>query len=442
MSWWIGVAAFNVLTALVHGVTTATDAARWWASPDALVPERTARWFLDGGSGMIFPGWQATDRGPLQPLLLLWGGRWSTNPVPAYFTGVVVNSVWVVGLWWFLRAVGVDDRRIRWTVTLTALTGSIWLNTVYPWPKLLAGALALGCAAAVLEKRPVLAGVLGGLALLAHGAALFALIGLVPWVVTRLGRRGLLALLVCVAVYAPWTVFVRAVDPPGDRLVKWHFAGTDIDTPDNRSAVEAILSEYRHAGIGIVENKVDNLRTIFGDPTIWDLPWQGGTPKWTDDGIVGKIRAAQLSRIVFAPGVLLLGLFFGWRRVPRTVWLMLGGVARGVRPRRVGRQLLVRGVVADRADVSRHRLGDGVRARVAAVDVAGAGVGVRRALVAGSVRDLIRKILRPATTSSPARRVDDRCLPYRRIVSGTPRGPDAAPGARPLGDPLQDAPWW
>ncbi len=323
LSWWLGVAAFNVLTALVHGVTTATDAARWWASPDALVPERTARWFLDGGSGMIFPGWQATDRGPLQPLLLLWGGRWSTHPVPAYFTGVVVNSLWVVGLWWFLRAVGVDDRRIRWTVILTALTGSIWLNTVYPWPKLLAGALALGCAAAVLEKRPVLAGVLGGLALLAHGAALFALIGLVPWVVTRLGKRGLLALLVCGAVYAPWTVFVQAVDPPGDRLVKWHFAGTDIDTPDNRSSVEAILSEYRHAGIGIVENKVDNVRTIFGDPTIWDLPWQGGTPKWTDDGIIGTIRAAQLSRIVFAPGVLLLGLLFGWRRVPRTVWLML-----------------------------------------------------------------------------------------------------------------------
>jgi hypothetical protein len=187
----------------------------------------------------------------------------------------------------------------------------------------LAGALALGCAAAVLLKRPVLAGVLGGLAVLAHGAALFALVGLIPWVVTRLGKRGLLALLACAAVYAPWMVFTQAVDPPGDRLVKWHFAGTDIDTPDHRSSVEAILSEYRHAGLGIVENKVDNVRTVFGDPTIWKLPWQGGTPKWSDDGVLGTIRAAQVSRIVFAPGVLLLGLCFGWRRVPRTVWLML-----------------------------------------------------------------------------------------------------------------------
>ncbi len=153
--WWLGVAAFNSLTAVVRGVTTSTEAARWWASPDAQVPERTARWFLAGGNGTIFPGWQATDRGPLQPLLLLWGGHWSTNPVPAYFTGVVANSLWVVGLWWFLRAVGVDDRRIRWTVILVALTGSIWLNTVYPWPKVLAGALALGCAAAVLVDATI-----------------------------------------------------------------------------------------------------------------------------------------------------------------------------------------------------------------------------------------------------------------------------------------------
>jgi hypothetical protein len=62
---------------------------------------------------------------------------------------------------------------------------------------------------------------------------------------------------------------------------------------------------------------------VFGDPTIWDLPWQGGTPKWVDDGILGKLRAAQNSRLFLAPGVLLVGLLLGWRKVPRTVWLML-----------------------------------------------------------------------------------------------------------------------
>jgi hypothetical protein len=320
--WWLVVAAFDATTALLRGVTTAHLAAvQWWASLDAEVPERTARWLLDGAHGLLVAGWHASDRGPLQAILVLWGGRWSTDPVPAYFTGILVNALWVVGLWWFLRAVQVDDGRIRWCVVLVALTGSVWLNTVYPWPKVLAGACALGCAAAILYRRPVLAGVLGALALLAHGAALFALVGLIPWAVTRLGRRGFLALLVCGAVYAPWFVFSRTVDPPGDRLIKWHFAGTDIDSPDPRDALTAIREEYARAGLDAVGYKVTNLRLALGDPTLSYT--QPALPKWNAGGILGEIRAAQITRILWAPGILLLGLFFGWRKVPRTVWAML-----------------------------------------------------------------------------------------------------------------------
>jgi hypothetical protein len=321
LAWWVAVAAFDSLTALLHGVTTAGDALRWWFTTDDQIPEMTARWFLAGMHGDLLPGWQATDRGPLQPILLLWGGHWSTNPVPAYFTGVLVNAAWVLGLWWFLRAVRIEERRIRWTVVLVALTGSIWLNTVYPWPKLLAGALALGCAAAVLERRPALAGALGALAVLAHGGALFALVGLIPWVVTRLGKRGLLALLVCGAVYAPWVVFTQTVAPPGDRLLKWHFAGTDISSFDHRSAADAIVSEYEKAGLGVVGNKVTNLRFALGDPTLDDS--QGAITKWQHDGFLGELRSDQVTRIIWAPGILLLGLCFGWKRVPRTVWAML-----------------------------------------------------------------------------------------------------------------------
>jgi hypothetical protein len=233
--------------------------------------------------------------------------------------GVVINSLWVVGLWWFLRTVGIAEARIRWTVLLTALTGSIWLNAVYPWPKLLAGGLTLGCAAAVLRRRPVVAGALGALALLAHGAALIAIVGLIPWAVSKLGRRALVALLVMGAMYSPWFAFSKIVDPPGDRLIKWQFAGTDIDAPDPRSPFSAITQEYADAGLDVVSYKVHNLRVVFGDPTIDNVD---GTNKWSEDTI-GSIRAAQVTRIVWAPGVLLLGLFFGWRRVPRTVWAML-----------------------------------------------------------------------------------------------------------------------
>jgi hypothetical protein len=331
--WWAGVALFNLVTALLRGVSTAREAGfRWWVEIDDQIPELTARWLLDGAHGLLLQphagdaGWHASDRGPLQPILLLWAGRWSTEPVPAYVTGVVVNSLWVVGLWWFLRAVRVEEASIRAAVILVALTGSIWMNTVYPWPKLLAGGLALGCAAAILFGRPVLAGVLGALAVLAHGAALVALVALIPWVVMRLGKRGaLLALVSLGVVYAPWFVFTKTVDPPGDRVIKWHLAGTDMEKPDHRSAVRAIVDSYRSATIAdLARYKLDNARLALGDPTVYDSARLTSTPKWTEDGVGGKLRSYQVQRIIWAPGVLLLGLLFGWRRVPRTVWAMLG----------------------------------------------------------------------------------------------------------------------
>jgi len=213
VGWWFAVAAFNVATAAYRGVWTTDQAARrWWYVIDDQIPELTARWFLHGGHfALASGGWHASDRGPVQPLLLLWAGSWSTHPVPAFVMGVLVNSTWVIGLWYLLRALDVGEDRIRWAVVLTALAGSIWVNTVYPWPKLLSGAFTLGCAAALLRRRPWLAGVLAALALLSHGSALFGVIALIPWAITRLGRRALLVLVV--AATLPTTVSSSGTTP-------------------------------------------------------------------------------------------------------------------------------------------------------------------------------------------------------------------------------------
>ena len=190
----------------------------------------------------------------------------------------------------------------------------------------------------------------------------------------------LMALLACVAVYAPWMVFVQVVDPPGDRLVKWHFAGTDIDTPDDRSSVEAILSEYRHAGIGVVENK-DRQRShhLRRSDHLGPAAGKAAPPNGPTTACSARSAPRKVSRIVFAPGVLLLGLCFGWRRVPRTVWLMLAA-------------WLAAYVFLEWGATTRPRRGctpppcvswsDGLRCAVgiAALDAAGAGVGLRRGL--------------------------------------------------------------
>jgi hypothetical protein len=139
--------------------------------------------------------------------------------------------------------------------------------------------------------------------------------------VSRLGRRVLLLGAVAAACYAPWMVAVRVTAPPGDRLVKWHFAGTDVDTPDDRSPLDAIVSEYRAAGWNVVGNKIRNVRVtlaIDGGKLAPGVP----QPAW-GDGFVDTVRRYQLHRLLAAPGVLLVGLF-RWRRVPRDLWKLIG----------------------------------------------------------------------------------------------------------------------
>ena len=45
---------------------------------------------------------------------------------------------------------------------------------------------------------------------------------------------------------APWIAYQRLVDPPSDRLLKWHLAGV-IDV-DPRSFPQAAVEEYRRIG--------------------------------------------------------------------------------------------------------------------------------------------------------------------------------------------------
>ncbi len=322
---WLGVAVFNLVTLAYKGTWTGHAVAmQWWVSVDNVIPEKTARWFL--GEPFI-PGVYTFDRGPLQPLLLLWGGEWSTNPTPALITGVIVNSAWAIGLWSLLRVLRISEQRIAFVIVLVALTGPVWFNTLYVWPKMLAAALCLGCAAAVLSRRPLWAGVLAGLALLAHGTALFAIVGLLPWMVMKFRWKTIAVLGIASLFYAPWYVaslFVASTGQP--QMIQWHFGGTDIGTPDLRSPLLSVIDAYRQAGLAAIGNKINNFRVLLGDPRIFR---QEGGNGWFDvgwpgqSGWLGQARWLMSSHLALAPGVLLGGLFWA-RGISRTLWMLAG----------------------------------------------------------------------------------------------------------------------
>lgn len=181
------------------------------------------------------------------------------------------NSLWIVGLWALLIAarLGTVTRMLAMLVVL--VSDLTIVNGFYVWPKLLPAAMLLAAAALVLtpewtevRRRPALAvpvATLLVLAMLGHGSTVF---GGVPLAVIAV-FRGLpdwrwAGVLVAtgIVLYAPWRLYQRYADPPGDRLTKWMLA-RDIG-PNRHAMLSDIASAHRDAGVGgAIHNKAENL---------------------------------------------------------------------------------------------------------------------------------------------------------------------------------------
>lgn len=236
-----------------------------WKAPDHLIPFLFSDRLAAGAStSLVIGDWNGSDRPPLLAGFLLLNRGFAEiaggPTVSAFGAGVVAQALWIPALYAFLRSIGVAKTQALFGILLAGATGASLVNSLYTWPKMLSAALVL-CSGAVLFgaiRRPKtfglnfsLAVVLFALAMLAHGAAGFTLpfvvaIGLFVYrrqawgsIVRWTGVAAGLGLL----TYAPWIVYQRFVDPPGDRLLKWHLAGV-IPPEDPRSFLEAFFDSY------------------------------------------------------------------------------------------------------------------------------------------------------------------------------------------------------
>jgi hypothetical protein len=295
--------------------------------PDNVIPGWFADWFYHHshhGTPTIFPGdWLFSDRPPLQVgyLLAEHGFGWSGNGMREQVVGVLVQQLWIVGLWALLLAARVTRRTRALVVVALMLSDLVIVHGFYVWPKLLPAAFLLAGAALFLapgwaqlrrdRRAGLLLGALVSLALLAHGASVF---GLVPLAVFALAaglpdRRSLgAAAAVALALLLPWLAYQHFADPPGDRLTKWMLAG--VEPIDERGTVETIVDSYREAGIGgTLENKWHNVGTITGDAPAWDrfkiAVDDIGGGDW--EGAVVEFRWLFFFSLVPSLGLLLLG---------------------------------------------------------------------------------------------------------------------------------------
>lgn len=328
---WALASAFVLFLGFLHGGTgepLPTTSIRFshQLPADNYIPRVYADYFyLYGhhGTPPLFGDWLSSDRPPLQIgyVLAQRPFGWSDSDLHYEALGVVVQQLWILGLWALLCAARLTPLT-RGVVALAAIVSDVGIiHAFYVWPKLIAAAFVIAALALVVDEdwlrwrrspwAATLFAALCGLAFLAHGASAFALLALLPFAAWRgvpsLGWLGA-AVAVGLVLLAPWSAYQRYADPPGNRLVKWQIGG--FLPIDERGALETIADSYRQVGIGgALDNKWNNL-TQFVRQTDLERAARG-TMERIGEGSFGQeilvLRKPRFFGLLPFLGLLLLG---------------------------------------------------------------------------------------------------------------------------------------
>jgi len=224
--------------------------------------------------------WLSSDRPPLQTGIVLSHYPFSGQSKELHYqiASVILQCLWILPMWALLGDFAAGPGATALVFSAAIFSGFNAVNSFFVWPKLLPAAFLVALAGLLigpqfhaLMRPPILAGAVAGLlaaaAMLSHGGSIFALIGLAATVLVmrRIPCRRFLivAFLAALATYAPWMAYQRFVDPPGNRLLKWHIAG--VVNVDSRSLSQALRDSYGTlTATSIVEHKIANIKSVFG----------------------------------------------------------------------------------------------------------------------------------------------------------------------------------
>ncbi len=238
--------------------------------------------------------WLSSDRPPLQVgLVLLWYPLFDDSNLFYQVFSSWLQALVLLPIILILR--DVNYKLVVWGVLAVSLTSLIVVHTLFVWPKLLSLSFLLVGFYLLYQQgefnkkfcviRSIAIGLTFSLAMLSHGGAVFAIVTLmiiyaVKGEINRLKTRilnGVLISFTFVLFYLPWLIYQKWIDPPGDRLVKWHLAGM-IDA-NNLSLVTSFKQAYQDMSlVQFIEIKIANLKTIFGGTETFLIKFFDGAP--------------------------------------------------------------------------------------------------------------------------------------------------------------------
>jgi hypothetical protein len=264
--------------------------------------------------------WLSSDRPPLQTAYFLFSGAGIFANLEWHYQvlSTLLQCLWVIALWVLLENFKIARLPLSMAILIPMYSGVTLVNSVFVWPKLLpVFYLVLLVGILSIRKEEIksnllngyLVGVLSALAMLSHGGSVFALLGIG---LTLLLKRRLpnTAIIICslvsgIAILTTWSFYQGYIDPPGNRLLKWHLAG--VIPVDERTLKDALIQSYHSLTFSDVVNlKLSNLYSVFGNPIQFLNNLFIALFKTTIPSEMNKLRAAQFFSVWAASGVMAL----------------------------------------------------------------------------------------------------------------------------------------
>lgn len=306
--------------------------------PDTILPMWVADMIAGGQRPVGFLGdWLSSDRPPLQSGFYLLLHPVIGGALGYQILGVVLQCWVFAGFWVVGRVFAVASKTQAWVLFGAVFSGFFVFNGTFVWPKLLPAAYLLIVVAGLFGGRDRWAGLIGAaaaLAMLGHGGSAFGIMGvglcslLMP--PPKRWRVWFTVAAVGAVMMAPWSLYQKFADPPGNRLLKWHLAGAvPVDPrPLGQTLREAYAAKTWSE---IARDRWTNLvMLVHRDETPF---WGGFRNAWASARHYGAevgwrnavyhARELAFFHVFHSPQMWLLGLLGGWwlwreRKVTRT----------------------------------------------------------------------------------------------------------------------------
>lgn len=261
--------------------------------------------------------WLSSDRPPLQTAYFLASGAVNLMHSDLHYQVVatLLQCLWVIALWALLKSKNISRFAMLLTLGVPMFSGFAIVHGLFTWPKLLPVFFILLIIGILFDndqkwlerwQTGVVVGILAALAMLCHGGSIFALlgVGLGLFLFMRIPKPAFIMATIAAGMILMlvWSYYQNNIDPPGNRLTKWHLAG--VIPIDDRSFRQTLIDSYRAISFASIwHNKWLNVLAMFGDPKEWFLGMVRSALCFSDITERISLRNTQFYTLLAAWGV-------------------------------------------------------------------------------------------------------------------------------------------